>query len=260
MSNPTDPKTRRVHPAVLNGGALIIVGVFFLLQQLGILSFNFWAVFVVFIGILRIAQSLDSEGRLWGLLLVAFGVALELNDRGFSRLRLDHVWPVFVIGAGIILMWRAYYQGHPPSRGAKSKDGSAAASSQAGGVASPEGGAGDSSQRGGLGSPQLNLFAILGGGEYRILSKDFRGGEMMAFMGGFDVDLREAEMEGNEATININVFLGGGVLKVPETWTVSMQVASFMGGHSLKTRERGPTQKTLIVKGNAIMGGIEIKN
>jgi len=41
---------------------------------------------------------------------------------------------------------------------------------------------------------------------------------------------------------------------------VSMQVASFMGGHSLKTRERGPTQKTLIVKGNAIMGGIEIKN
>jgi hypothetical protein len=54
--------------------------------------------------------------------------------------------------------------------------------------------------------------------------------------------------------------MGGGVLRVPETWAVSMQVGSFMGGHSLKTREGAQTVKTLVVKGLAIMGGVEVRN
>ena len=47
---------------------------------------------------------------------------------------------------------------------------------------------------------------------------------------------------------------------VPETWAVSMRVTAFMGGHSLKAREGVQTTKTLVVKGVAIMGGIEVRN
>ena len=54
--------------------------------------------------------------------------------------------------------------------------------------------------------------------------------------------------------------MGGGVLRVPENWAVSMQVSAFMGGHSLKARERGQVTKTLVVKGVAIMGGVEVRN
>jgi len=50
------------------------------------------------------------------------------------------------------------------------------------------------------------------------------------------------------------------VIRVPETWAVSMLVAAFMGGHSLKAREGLQVQKTLVVKGIAIMGGIEVRN
>ena len=116
------------------------------------------------------------------------------------------------------------------------------------------------SESGGILSPHLNLFSILGGGEYRIRAKNFRGGDIVALMGGFDVDLRDADIEGSEASINVNCLMGGGVIRVPETWAVSMRVAAFMGGHSLKAREGLQVQKTLVVKGIAIMGGIEVRN
>ena len=83
---------------------------------------------------------------------------------------------------------------------------------------------------------------------------------MVAFMGGFDIDLREADIDGNSATITVSALMGGGVIRVPESWAVSMRVTAFMGGHSLKTRETGPIQKTLVVKGFALMGGVEVRN
>jgi len=223
-------KENRIHPAVLNGGALILIGVLLLLNQLDIINFSFWALVLFAVGLLKILQSADQSGRVWGLLFIAGGAALELNERGYARFRFEHIWPLFIIVAGLIMIWRAYRQ-HDPAQGEDNPFPS-----------------------------QLNVLAVLGGGEYRILSKNFRGGDLIAFMGGFDVDLREADIEGDQATINVSAIMGGGVLRVPENWTVSMRVSSFVGGHSIKTRESGPVQKTLIVKGLAFLGGVEVRN
>jgi predicted membrane protein len=216
-----------VNPAVVNGAALIVVGGLLLLDQLNIISFDFWALIFGVFGVLRIVQAQDSSSRLWGFFLVAIGVAFELEHLHYFRIDLSRTWPVFVIAAGLILIWRAYQPG---------------------------------TESGGILSPHLNVFAVLGGGEYRIRAQNFRGGELVAFMGGFDVDLREAEIEGDEAVITVNALMGGGVIRVPERWAVSMRVAAFMGGHSLKAREGAQLTKTLIVKGVAVMGGIEVRN
>ncbi len=220
-------KENRINPAVLNGGALILVGVLLLLDQMNIITVDFWALIFIGAGFIKLLQSGDGSGRLWGALLLAAGVAIELTALGKVRLHLEQTWPVFVIAAGLILIWRAYQR---------------------------------PSESGGILSPHLNLFSILGGGEYRIRARNFRGGSIVAFMGGFDVDLRDADIEGSEASINVNCLMGGGVIRVPETWAVSMRVAAFMGGHSLKAREGLQVQKTLVVKGIAIMGGIEVRN
>jgi len=217
----------RMNPAVLNGGALIIVGVLLLLDQMNIISFDFWALVLLAVGLLKVLQSGDGTGRLWGLLLMAGGAAIELDHLGYFRVRLDEIWPVFVILAGLILIWRAYRQG---------------------------------SETGGGLSPHLNVFAIWGGGEYKIRAQNFRGGDLIAVMGGFDVDLRNADIEGSEATITVNCLMGGGVIRVPETWAVAMRVTAFMGGHSLKAKEGPQPTKTLVVKGIAIMGGVEVRN
>jgi predicted membrane protein len=216
-----------LNPAVMNGGALIFVGVLLLLDQVGIISFDFFALIVGAFGILRLIQASDTTGRLWGVLLIAAGTAIQLDHVGYIHVRLDRIWPVFVIAAGLILIWRSYQQ---------------------------------PSESGGILSPHLNVFSILGGGEYRIRAKNFRGGDVVALMGGFDINLRDADIEENEATITVNCLMGGGVIRVPETWAVSMRVAAFMGGHSLKAREGVAPTKTLIVKGVAIMGGVEVRN
>ncbi len=223
----SDTRDTGINPAVLNGGALILVGILLLLDQMGIIAFDFWALIFFVGGLLKLLQSCDTTGRLWGGLLMTAGVLIELNVLGRLNFHFDRMWPVFVIAAGLILIWKAY-QAPTESRGEL--------------------------------SPHLNVFAVLGGGEYRIRAKNFRGGDLVAFMGGFDVNLREAEIEGNEATITVNTLMGGGVIRVPETWAVSMRVAAFMGGHSLKAREGLQVQKTLIVKGVSIMGGIEVRN
>lgn len=214
--------------AVVSGGALIIFGVLLLLNQMGIIHnwFNFWAIVFFFAGLLNVLQS-GRQGRQWGILLMAIGVVLELDQLGYLRVRFETFWPVFVIAAGLILIWRAYQKPQESS---------------------------------GALNPHLNVFAIWGGGEYRIRSRNFRGGDLVAFMGGFDVDLRDADIEGSEAVINVNAFMGGGVIRVPETWAVSMRVAAFMGGHSLKAREGAQPTKSLIIKGMAIMGGVEVRN
>ena len=215
------------NPAVLNGLALIVVGGILLLDQLNIISVDFWALVFGAFGLLRIFQAQDATGRIWGGFLLAIGIAFELQHLRHFDLQLDRTWPVFVIAAGLLLIWRAYQQ---------------------------------PTESGGVLSPHLNVFAVLGGGEYRIRAQNFRGGDVVALMGGFDIDLRDAELEGNEAVITVNALMGGGVIRVPERWAVSMRVAAFMGGHSLKAREGSQPTKTLIVKGMAIMGGIEVRN
>jgi len=189
--------------------------------------FNFWAAVFFFVGLINVLQSGNAQANLWGYLLMAIGVVLEVNQLGYLHIQFETYWPVFVIAAGLVMIVRAYQK---PAESA-----------------------------GGL-SPHLNVIAIWGGGEYRIRAKNFRGGDLIAFMGGFDIDLRDADIEGNEATINVNALMGGGVIRVPETWAVSMRVAAFMGGHSLKAREGAAPTKSLIVKGMAIMGGVEVRN
>jgi predicted membrane protein len=219
-------KNDGIGSALISGGLLVVVGILLLLNQMGVIHhwFNFWALVFFFVGLLNIVQGGRNP---WGFVLMSAGVALELNQLGYLRIRLETYWPVFVIVAGLIMVWRAYRK--------------------------PVESAGDFSS-------QLNVFAIWGGGEYRIRSKNFRGGDLVAFMGGFDIDLRDADIEGSEATITVNAFMGGGVIRVPETWAVSMRVAAFMGGHSLKAREGAQPTKSLIVKGMAIMGGVEVRN
>jgi predicted membrane protein len=229
MPNSADVKSDdRLHSGLLTGGILVVVGVLLLLDQMGIIShwFSFWAAIFFFAGLVNVLGSHKGQGHMWGGLLMAVGVIIELDYIGFAHIHIETIWPVFVIAAGVVLIWRAYLQ--PADTGAL--------------------------------SPHLNVYAVWGGGEYRIRAKDFRGGDLVAFMGGFDVDLRDADIQGNEAIINVNCLMGGGVIRVPETWAVSMRVAAFMGGHSLKAREGPQPTKTLIVRGLAIMGGVEVRN
>jgi hypothetical protein len=118
----------------------------------------------------------------------------------------------------------------------------------------------DSVQESAAGPMQtVDVTAILGGFERRVHTQDFRGGEVTAVMGGCALDMRAASMTG-EAVIDVFAFWGGVTLKVPPDWTVVLEGTPIMGGFEEKTVSPPDGSKRLVVRGYAIMGGVEVRN
>ena len=89
----------------------------------------------------------------------------------------------------------------------------------------------------------------------------YTSGDLTAFMGGGEIDLRKSDMESGEAVIGVNAFMGGFKILVPENWTVICKVVPFMGGVEDKTAHpQSGTEKKLLLKGFVCMGGLEIRN
>jgi len=133
---------------------------------------------------------------------------------------------------------------------------------------------GGSANFGDSNSPRLNEISIFWGGRRRIISKNFVGGEIIAIFGGYEIDLRDTEMQGNVIEIEtVNIF-GGGEIRVPRDWEVVMQTVGIFGGCGDRTHhpERPapgaanpdgspvPQPKRVIIKGVAIFGGVGIRN
>ena len=81
----------------------------------------------------------------------------------------------------------------------------------------------------------MSALAILGAVMRGNNSQAFRGGNLVAIMGGCEIDLRNAAIDG-EAVIDVFAMWGGIELRVPADWTVSSQIVPLMGGVEDKTR------------------------
>ncbi len=95
-------------------------------------------------------------------------------------------------------------------------------------------------------------------GRWRISGKT----NAVAVMGGCEMDLRRAELEGPEIEITAVAFWGGIDILVPEGFDVELRGFSFMGGRDLRLRDVPivPGSPRIVVRGFAIMGGIDVKS
>jgi hypothetical protein len=107
-----------------------------------------------------------------------------------------------------------------------------------------------------------SLFSLLSSSKRRWGKSVFRGAETTAFMGGCELDLRDALMSSGElAVVDVFVIMGGVNIFVPPNWTVSQEIVPLMGGVHDKTHSvpSNPAQH-LLVRGTVVMGGVEISN
>src|SRR5690242_18272261 len=82
------------------------------------------------------------------------------------------------------------------------------------------------------------------------------------FMGGADLDLRQAQFTSRDVVITVNAVMGGADIKVNPRTRVIMEGTGIMGGYS------GPSDKTapeldaespvVRIRGFALMGGVSV--
>ena len=259
MKRPTVMLLGDVHWGFAWGLSIVLVGVSWLLYNMGVIPFNpvlrFWPVLLILFGIMNV---MTQSGRFFGFLLILAGAFLQLNKLGLTHLTFGDLWPVALIAVGLLLMWASLEtRGFVRAKRRVLED-------MRQQVAGAVGGANTGSANVPPGA--LNAVAIFGGCERRISSKNFQGGKATAVLGGIELDFRDADIdsESGEAVLEINCVLGGVEIRVPENWHVHSRSVPVLGGYEDTSRQAveapGAKPKTLIVTGMVVLGGVEIRN
>ena len=222
------------------GVIIALVGVIILLDNLNIITasrlYRFWPLILVAFGLMYF---FSRGSRVWGAILMVFGVLLQLDRLAIINLTWGMIWGLGWIAIGVAVMWGSLVARKIRLPKLDSN-------------VDP--------------STTLSDNVVFGGIERRMTTKDFRGGVVTAIFGGIELDLVEAEMQQDEAHLEVNAIFGGIELRVPYNWQVVSRGTPIFGGFVDKTRLRNvtdssdPNRKVLILTGSAIFGGVDVKN
>lgn len=257
-------------------------------------TINFWGPVLILIGVVWLLSNIAhfDAGRLWPLWLILIGVWLLINKDRRGRLRRRHWrhygqppydWPptggpapgpvsgsaeasapnatsseFANQGAGAYEHWsKPYAPPNPPPPGS---------SSAASGFATPPPGFASPAASGAASASVDDAFEhsiVFMAFKRRITTQHFRFARLSAVFGGFHLDFTMADMDGNQAIIQIEAVFGGGEIRIPPTWHVSIDAHAFGGAFMDETYARPDATapaKTLIIRGSTVFGGVVIKN
>jgi hypothetical protein len=229
---------------------LMVVGVVLFLDNLGIYRIHdiweYWPLFICLPGIQHFVNSKTWAGRIWGCLLVGGGVLWACENAGILHWPGGAIWSLFLIGVGFMLLVQVV-----ESRGASTVP-----------DVSIDGMFTDASL---TAEDVIKDAVIFSGQKRRIVSRNFRGGEIVAIFGGVEMDLRRAVPNASqEMMIDAVAVFGGIVIRVPDTWRVVMRGTGVFGGYEDKTIPPPPAPgvviPTMLITGSAVFGGVSIEN
>lgn len=254
------------------GVAIIALGALFLFDSLGWIESRYvlrkaWPLIFVIIGISILSKRRNGRRRNEGWAFIVVGLWIFVSKIGLLDFSLWGIlFPLVLLFVGGMLVYRSL----SPPRVQVSFDPAAAPKSDFGASTSTAEDAqfrsnGPTSSTFSRAEEEhaeyIRTFAMLSGSEVRPMSRPFRGADLSAVLGGVNLDLTSARMEGDTARIDVFAFCGGIEIHVPPDWAVTSKVATLLGAFSDKRRPTTtlPT-KALIIDGFSVMGGIEVKN
>lgn len=108
----------------------------------------------------------------------------------------------------------------------------------------------------------IDVHAVFGGIKKNIQSKNFKGGEIVSFMGGSEINFMQADIQ-HPIVLEVNNVFGGTKLIIPSNWDIKNEISAVFGGvedkRSFQNSIPDPDKKILL-KGSCVFGGIEINN
>lgn len=240
-------RARRSQSHIWIGLLLLLAGSVFLLRRIGFLLPDWllsWQMVLIGIGIFLGIRK-DFQGATWLILILIGGLFLVNEFVVFDQLR-RYLLPLILIGSGLFFIFRprktySYLQydetGKPIE--AALPDGQIPATEDF-----------------------VDTTSIFGGTKKKVFSKAFRGGDMVNIFGGSEINLTQADFTGT-AIIEVTVLFGGATLLVPSNWNVVSNAVTIFGDVKDKrvmTNVPDNHNKTLLVKGTVLFGGVDIKS
>jgi len=246
---------------VLTGIFLVVGGALYMAYQKGAAIPHWifsWEMLLIVIGLLSgIKHRFRNSG--WLILMIVGGVFLldgEIPNLNFHQ----YIIPMMVIAVGLVFIFRPRnsrcfgrnrfnrnWSERYKNRWENQEGSWNAASSE------------DITESG----DYIQSTSIFSGVKKVILSKDFKGGSITCVMGGAEIDLSQADINGT-VVIRMELVFGGTKLIVPPHWIVNNEIDGVFHGVEDKRRMQpgisADSAKVLILKGSCVFGGIEIKS
>lgn len=227
------PRGARITARLIFGLVIFALGALWTLDNLGIVDsgpiVRWWPSLLILFGAGKLTGAIPPRQVVMGVVLSAVGFMVLGNELDWFSFHFWQLWPLLLIAAGTSLVVRSM-------RGPAAADGT-----------DP--------------SAEVHTFAMMAGIHQKFDTSDFRGGDVSALMGGAEIDLRSARATQPQVVIDVFAWWGGIDIFVPRDWRVASEVVPIMGGVDDQTRPaEGDIRTTLVLRGAAIMGGIEIKN
>lgn len=238
------------------GGILVVAfGALYLVKQLGGLIPDWvlsWEMILIAVGIVA---GVKSGFKRWGWLIPVFiGSAFLFSDFNPELNIRPIVWPILIILIGMIMIFKPKRRFDPNKwnrwqqhRYHSYKGNADYCYSE--NVTSSE--------------DHINSTTFMGGVKKNIISKNFKGGEITNVMGGAEYNLSQADFT-DQITIEINQFFGGTKLIIPSHWEIKSELVAVLGGiedkRPIMANVVNADNKILILKGNTVFGGIEIRS
>lgn len=206
------------------GIIVLAAGVLLWLDQMDRINardyFRLWPLAAIAMGFGNLLERRWFGGAMWILIGAYFSLPL-LGLAQVEFWRIIGAWPLLITVGGISLMQQAL--------------------------------------RSRAGGSDVHAVAVMAGNIRGIGSQRFTGGSAVAVMGGCEIDLTAAQITG-EAVMDVLAFWGGVEIRVPRGWKVVGRVIPILAGYEDKTAPAPENAPRLVIRGTAIMGGIEVRN
>jgi hypothetical protein len=112
------------------------------------------------------------------------------------------------------------------------------------------------------GDDYLDTVSIFGGVNKTVLSKSFKGGDIVNIFGGAELDFTQADIDGR-VYLDITQIFGGTKIIVPSNWQVVSDLAAVFASvddKRIKSTASSVNGKILVLKGVSIFAGVDIRS
>ena len=107
---------------------------------------------------------------------------------------------------------------------------------------------------------RIDIASSFGTFRKKMLSKTFKGGRVMTFMGSMEIDLMQADFRGT-IRLDVTQIMGTTTILVPDHWEVRPDIHAVFADFKdrrIQPAMRNP-EKAVILTGKSVFGSVEVK-